>query len=238
MVTTWSRARWPRGLWVPVVALVALLASGTWLATQQPGTGWGAAWGMGSGWSSHSGDDFGMMGGWGNDGMMGDYGWSGEEAEPVVDLDQARDRAAAYAEVLSPGLEVGEVMRFENHYYADLQESDGTKITEVLIDPRSGAVRPEMGPATMWNTQFGMMGRDGGSDAEITGAQAQQIADDWLADQDGALTSEDPVPFPGYYTLHTVRDGEVTGMLSVHGTTGDVWYHSWHAGFVEMSEHA
>ncbi len=229
MATTQSRGRWSRGLWVPVLALVALLASGTWLVTQQSGSGWD----MGSGW-----DGSGMMSSSGYDGMMGDYGWSGQDAEPVDDLDQARDRAAGYAEVVQPGLEVGEVMRFENHYYADLQEPDGTKVTEVLIDPRSGSVRPEMGPATMWNTRFAMMGRSGSSEAEITAVRAQQIADDWLAEQGEGLTSQDPAEFPGYYTLHTVRDGEITGMLSVHASTGDVWYHSWHDDFVEMSEHA
>ncbi|CAN5349457.1 hypothetical protein BH23ACT6_BH23ACT6_12920 [soil metagenome] len=229
MSTTRSRGRWSRGLWVPVLALVALLASGTWLVTQQSGSGWG----MGSGWGER-----GTMGGSGYDGMMGDYGWSEQDAEPVDDLDQARDQAAGYAEVVQPGLEVGEVMRFDNHYYADLQESDGTLVTEVLIDPRSGAVRPEMGPATMWNTRAGMMGRSGGSDAEITAAQAQQIADDWLADRGDGVTSDDPAQFPGYYTLHTLQDGEITGMLSVHDTTGDVWYHSWHDDFVEMSGHS
>lgn len=233
MATTPSRGLRSRGLWVPLIALVALLASGTWLATQQQGTGWGFGGTSDSRWY-----DVGMMGGSGYDGMMGDYGWAGEEAESVEDLDQARTRAADYAEVVQSGLEVGEVMRFENHYYADLQESDGTLVTEVLIDSQSGAVRPEMGPATMWNTQLGMMGRDRGSELEITAEQAQQIADDWLADQDEGLTSEDPAQFPGYYTLHTVMDGEITGMLSVHGATGDVWYHSWHAGFVEMSEHS
>ncbi len=229
MATTQSRGRWSRGLWVPVLAVVALLASGTWLVTQQSGSGWG----LGSEW-----DGSGMMSGSDYDGMMGDYGWSKQQdAEPVDDLDQARDRAAGYAEVVQPGLEVGEVMRFENHYYADLQEPDGTKVTEVLIDPRSGAVRPEMGPATMWNTRFAMMGRNGGSTAGITAPQAQQIADDWLAEQGEGLTSQDPAQFPGYYTLHTLRDGEITGMISVHASTGDVWYHSWHDDFVEMSEH-
>lgn len=237
MVTAQNKSWWRRGWWVPAVALVALLASGTWLATQEQDAGWG----MGSGWGWGSGSrsaDFGMMGGSGYDGMMGDYGWSGEDAEPVEDMDQARDRAAEYAEVVQAGLEVGEVMRFENHYYADLQEPDGTKVTEVLIDPRSGVVRPEMGPATMWNTRAAIMDRSGGSEPEVTAVQAQQIADDWLAQRDAGLTSQDPALFPGYYTLHTVEDGEITGMLSVHASTGDVWFHSWHDDFVEMSEHA
>ncbi len=229
MAITQNRGGWRRGWWVPAIALVALLISGGWLFTQQSPSGWGtdSSWG-----------ESGMMGGTGYEAMAGGYGWLSEDAEPVDDLDQARERAADYAEILLPGSEVGEVMRFENHYYADLQDSDGSRITEVLIDPRSGAVRPEMGPATMWNTRFGMMGRGGGSEADISADEAQEIADDWLADRGDGLTSDDPVQFPGYYTLHTVRDGEITGMLSVHAVTGDVWYHSWHGDFAEMSEHS
>jgi len=41
---------------------------------------------------------------------------------------------------------------------------------------------------------------------------------------------------PGPYTVHTLRDGEIDVMLSVHGTTGQVWYHTWHGGFVQMIE--
>ena len=178
-----------------------------------------------------------MMGGSGYEEMMGGNGWFDGDAEPVQDLNQAKERAAGYADFLQPGLVVGEVMRFENHYYADLQEADGSKVTEVLIDSRSGAVRPEMGPATMWNTRFGMVDRDGGAEPAINAAQAQQIADRWLADRGEGLTSDDPAQFPGYYTLHTMRDGEITGMLSVHASTGNVWPHSWHGDFIEMSEH-
>ncbi len=220
MATEQTKGRWRRGWWVPVVALVALLISGGWLVTQQSPSG------------------LGTRSSWGDGGMMGGYGSPDENAGPVDNLDQARGRAADYAQVLQPGLEVGEVMRFENHYYADLQDKDGSKVTEVLIDPRTGAVRPEVGPATMWNSQFGMMGSDGGSEADISATRAQQIADRWLADRGEGLTSADPVQFPGYYTLHSMRDGEITGMLSVRSSTGDVWYHSWHGDFVEMSEHA
>ena len=229
MSITHSRAGWFRGWWIPAVALLALLGSGGFLVTQQSLSGWG----MGSSWGNSE-----MMGGTGYEELMGSYGWVDKDTVPVQDLDQARERAAAFAEALEPGLEVGEVMRFENHYYADLQEPDGSKVTEVLIDSRSGAVRPEMGPATMWNTRFPMMGLGGDSGSNISATQAQQIADRWLADRNEGLTSDDPVQFPGYYTLHTVRDGEITGMLSVHAGTGDVWYHSWHGDFVEMSEHS
>ena len=63
-------------------------------------------------------------------------------------------------------------MRFTNNYYAEIEESDGTKATEVLVDPRTGAVRPEFGLAMMWNTQFGMMAARPGSGPGLTAAQA------------------------------------------------------------------
>ncbi|MEW1774585.1 hypothetical protein [Streptomyces sp. NPDC086777] len=43
-------------------------------------------------------------------------------------------------------------MRFSNGYYAQLLDSCGKGATEALVDPGSGAVQPEFGPATMWNT--------------------------------------------------------------------------------------
>ena len=150
--TTWT------GVWVPLVALVAVLASGAWLVTQESdfndrwagwgntsGAGTGGGWGMGTG-----GGDGRMMGGSG-------YGWLPGNGEPVVDLAQARDRAREYAKTLESDLQVGEVMKFSNQYYAELQELDGTKATEVLVDSDNGAVQMEFGPARMWNTRFGMM---------------------------------------------------------------------------------
>ena len=51
------------------------------------------------------------------------------------------------------------------------------------------------------------------------------------------ITADDHAdPFYGYYTIHTLADGEIEGMLSVHGATGRVWYHSWHGDFLRMIE--
>jgi hypothetical protein len=50
------------------------------------------------------------------------------------------------------------------------------------------------------------------------------------------LTVGDPKRSPGYYTLHTLRDGQIDGMLSVNSTDGDVWYHGWQGEFIEMPE--
>jgi hypothetical protein len=171
--------------------------------------------------------------------MMGgnqSAGWLAGDGDPVDDLAEARYRAEEYAETLAPDLRVGEVMRFTNNYYAELEEPDGTLATEVLVEPRTGAVQLEFGPAMMWNTRYGMMARSDVS-ARVNAEQAQDIAQEWAEDRDGLAVAE-PDAFPGYYTLHTLQDGRIEGMLSVNAVTGAVWYHSWHGEFQEMSEGA
>jgi hypothetical protein len=41
--------------------------------------------------------------------------------------------------------------------------------------------------------------------------------------------------FYGYDTLHTLRNGEVVGMLSVNGYTGAAWLHSGHGAYLGMA---
>ena len=219
-------------LWVPLVAVLAMLGSAAWLATQETGHGRGLApWGGPMTDGSTMGGP--MMGGPTTRGVPG-AGWQAGDGDPVDDLAEARDRAAEYADSLAPGLRVGEVMRFANNYYAELEEADGTLATEVLVDPGTGAVQLEFGPAMMWNTRYGMMASPG-TPNPIGAEQAREIAQEW-ADDRGGLEVEEPEAFPGYYTLHTLEGGDIDGMLSVNAATGAVWYHSWHGDFEEMSE--
>ena len=164
--------------------------------------------------------------------MMGGT-WSGD-GEPVTSLDAADDRAGEYADRL--GLVVGEVMEFSNGFYAELVTADGEGATEVLIDPDTGAVGIEYGPAMMWNTAYGMHARGGGTAAVVSPERAQTIAQDWLDANRPGLTADEPHAFPGYYTLHTLRDDQIDGMLSVNATTGAVWNHTWHGTFVAISD--
>ena len=43
-------------------------------------------------------------------------------------------------------------------------------------------------------------------------------------------------PFYGYYTIELEKDGQIVGMLSVNGYDGQVFYHTWHGVFIEMSK--
>jgi len=103
----------------------------------------------------------------------------------------------------------------------------------------------------MWNGRYGpalslpngMHGRGGrmmGGTSEsntITPEEALEIAQRWLDTyRPGVTVEEHADPFYGYYTIHTLKDedGQIEGMLSVHGTTGQVWYHTWHGEFIQM----
>jgi hypothetical protein len=114
----------------------------------------------------------------------------------------------------------------------------------------SGGGGPMMGPGS----QEGMMGRNGpgmmqggppsgqaaqkgatpGDEMPVNAERATGIADDYLSRVSPGTHAGEAERFYGYYTLHTEKDGEITGMLSVNGYSGEVWYHSWHGPFIAM----
>lgn len=166
----------------------------------------------------------------------------GASATSVNDLSGARSVVErAVSSYGDPDLKVGEVMEFSNNYYAEVRERDtGTFAMELLVDKRTGRVYPEPGPNMMWNTKYGMMGGASQVDSDnrmpIGPDQATRIANDYLERVSPGTRTEEPDAFYGYYTLHTERNGEITGMLSVNGYSGDVWYHGWHGSFMAMDE--
>ena len=180
---------------------------------------------------------------------------SGEQSSAApLTIDQAKTAVLAYLDGLDdPNLALKEVMIFDNQAYAEIVELDtGIGAMEVLVDPVTLAVYPEHGPNMMWNLKYGMMAGRGmmgrmmggwgarpNADSEMTVSpeEALQIAQDYL-DQHlpGTQVGDETDPFYGYYTLHTEQDGQVIGMLSVNGYTGDVFLHTWHGKFIEMEE--
>jgi hypothetical protein len=113
----------------------------------------------------------------------------------------------------------------------------------------SGGGGPMMGPGG----QEGMMGRSGpdmmqggpssvqapqgatpGDEMPVNAERATQIADDYLSRVSPGTRAREAERFYGYHTLHTEKDGEITGMLGVNGYSGEVWYHSWHGPFMAM----
>ncbi len=174
----------------------------------------------------------------GPSGMMN--GGSGATAtDQPVTIDQAQQAVQTYLDRYgNAGLVVDEMMEFQQNFYAIVKEKEtGTKAFEVLIDRNSGTVFPEYGPNMMWNTKYGMMrAQYNPQPMTVTPDQATQGAARWLAQNQSGATTETPDTFYGYYTLHIMKDGKVTGMLSVNGYIGQVWYHNWHGDFIQMKE--
>ena len=132
---------------VPLVLLVAALA------------GVGASIGWAVSRTSNGGYSYGPGYGMGYS-MMGASGqrtawYLNGSGKPVSEIASARARAQVFADRL--GLKTGEVMQFANNFYVLLTDQRGTPATEVLVDPQTGLVTLEYGPAMMWNTRYGMM---------------------------------------------------------------------------------
>jgi hypothetical protein len=242
------------GVLVLVAVLVAggigvgsVLAQGRWngnrLGTWPMGSGMmGGGWDMmGNGWQNGPVDD--TAGGWCGAGSVPGQG-------KMTSLDEAKAAVEQYLKDLGySGLQIKEVMEFDRNYYAIVEEEDtGIGAMEVLVDKSSGAVSPEPGPNMMWNAKYGMMGGRGmmggggmmgnysNGEMTVTPQEAEEIGQKWLDANYPGRTAGDADAFYGYYTLHFLKDGEVEGMFSVHGSTGAVWYHSWHGSFVDMIE--
>jgi hypothetical protein len=73
--------------------------------------------------------------------------------------------------------------------------------------------------------------------ATVTIADARSRAQEWLDRNEAGMKVETGGDaFLGYYTFETLRNGKITGMISVNATTGAVWPHWWHGAFIAKSE--
>jgi hypothetical protein len=200
--------------------------------------------------------DGGMMGN-GYGGMMGGGGLT--NADPISVEDAKQALVSYLAKIGDDDLVLKEIMVFDNGGYAIVSEkSTGIGAFELLIDPVSLTAFPEYGPNMMWNLKYGMMsgytnnGIMGGMmgrwyagvpsanisaempvSAEDAAQSAQKSLDAYLA---GTKVSNEVTAFYGYYTIDVERDGKIVGMLSVNGYSGQVFLHTWHGDFIEMTE--
>jgi len=157
-----------------------------------------------------------------------------------ISMDEAAQAAEEYAAGMGSNFKVAEVMEFEANFYAAILEKDtGRGALEVLIDPYSGTVSPEPGPNMMWNGKYGapmhrfIQSGDNALPIEEARAAAQEYLDQA---HPGATVDEGGYAFYGYYTFDYSVNGRTAGMLSVHGSTGEVWEHTWHGAFVTEKE--
>ncbi len=168
----------------------------------------------------------GMMGGGPGSPMMGGRVWLAGDGTAVTTIPAARARAA---EAAAPsGLHPGEVMQFSLNFYVELKDATSASAAEVLVDPASGTVAAEFGPAMMW--------AGGGTSSAMSSVRATSIANRWLAANAPGETVGSTDLFPGHFTMDTVSGGNTVGMLSVNAATGAVWYHTWHGTFIAKED--
>jgi len=241
-----------------LVAFVVLTVAGAswWFFGRNAGIGVASAQERGVTWPYGGGS-------WGRMGMMGSYSDSDQDSDysgacwgrssstgltsgETLTIEQAGRAVEGYiADAGDSGLELGELMEFNRNFYAIVKEEDtGIGAMELLIDKETGTIGPEYGPNMMWNAKYGMHGgwmggmMGGGVSAvvmTVSPEEALRIAQRWLDTYRPGMTTDDEADrFYGYYTIHTLRDGKISGMLSVHGSTGQVWYHNWHGDFIRM----
>jgi len=138
-------------------------------------------------------------------------------------------------------LEYGPAMMWNTRYGVMTGRTRGGMIGSGAMGGGSGM----MGSGAGMMSGEGMMGSGGGTtwmppsgtiSGPLSARQAIELAKRWLAQRDSSLTVPDADAFPGYFTMETVRNGTIVGMMSVNASTGAIWDHWWHGRFVAISE--
>ncbi len=180
---------------------------------------------------------YGMFGG----GMMQPYDNQAPNTNATrITLDQAVEKVNSAVSSMGGDLSVAEVMEFERNFYAVvIEKSTGRGAFELLADPYSGAVSYEVGPNMMWNLKYGHMG---GAltitqDNTLSLSEASDLAQKALDQEvNGATVEGTGYDFYGYHTFDYQVNGVIAGMLSVNGSSGQVWFHTWHGAFISEKE--
>ena len=236
---------------IAVLALTGLLAPSSLLSPLHAQMGGGMGGGMNSG-QTNMGNGMGGL-------MLASGGNPYRQDGRLVQMADALNIASRYMNSLgNDGLALDEIEEWEYNYYVVVKEASPSpyKAYQLIIDKWMGFVMPEPGPNMMWNQKYGRMmnsmtdGMPGHmSNRErrindpkmiVTPDAATSAASQFLRERFSRLlvVAGPPDTFYGYYNfdVNDVGTGTKYGMLSVNGTTGQVWYHTWHGSFLQGKE--
>lgn len=210
-----------------------------------PGSRMGEKWRSGNDW----GGPGGMMGGFSRHGRgCANSPWgrrSGSQTQGErITIDQAVSAVETSLKNFSTdtaGLQIKEVMEFENNFYVMVTEKESGKgAFELLVNPYTSVVCPEPGPNMMWNLKYGHMRRGLSGDSSKNGLsleEAKALAQKAVAGYNANAEIEGTgMEFYGYYTFDYAVNGQIAGMLSVNGFNGEPWFHNWHGKFISEKE--
>ena len=177
-------------------------------------------------------------------------GWHISGSASTISMDKAQQSVQSFLDRTGNGdLHIDELMEFDQNFYALIKEkSTGIGAFELLVNKSNGTVGLEPGPNMMWNTKYSMMGGGGmmgggpfrvvtaNGAMSVSTSQASQTAQAWLDRRFSGDSTGTPDAFYGYYTFHFEKNGQIAGMLSVNGYSGQVWYHTWHGSFIQEKQ--
>ncbi len=199
----------------------------------------------------------GMMG----PGMMDDYPYrngqrgnttTNENVTPLT-TEQAYQAGSNYLATLNlSDLTISEVIACNNVAIVRvIEQSTGIGAFDLFVDPVSQAVIPTMGPSTAWNLKYGSIVHVGmmngwtsnqgtitvptniSADMTVTAEQALTDAQTYLDNAvPGATADTSAQAFYGYYSIKVMKDGNLIGILSVNGTSGQVFMPNWFGTYV------
>ena len=142
-----------------LIALLVLVVGGGLFFAGQAYSRWNSASFYGDGWmpmmgGRGAGNGPSMMGN-GQSPMMGNR-FNTTNAQPLT-IDEAKAAAQNYIDSLDvSGLELDEVMVFDNNAYVIVKETGtGIGAFELLVDSGSNVAYPEHGANMMWNLKYG-----------------------------------------------------------------------------------
>jgi hypothetical protein len=171
-----------------------------------------------------------------------------------VTLNEAIDLARKYvAARKETNLALDEIEEWEFSFYVVVKETDSSnKAFQLVVDKWTGGVMPEPGPNMMWNAKYfggGIMRGETmagfsrpGTGMTVTPDAAATAANQFLSQRFAPArrlaVATSPDTFQGFYCfdVNDVATGKKYGMLSVNGTTGQVWYHTWHGNYIQGQE--
>jgi len=198
---------------------------------------------MGQGMMGMQGMGSMMM--WNQTSAIGFMGMMNIQTVQPLTIDNVEKAAQNFVKSLNnPNLAIKDLMEFERNFYFIVYEKDtGIDAFEMLVwkdtagTMMAGIMHPEPGPNMMWNAKYSMMQfAQPITQMTITKDKARTLAQAYLGTTFPGTGIEDVDQFYGYYTVHTEKDGKISGMLSVNGFNGQIWYHWWHGQFIQELE--
>jgi hypothetical protein len=146
-----------------------------------------------------------------------------------LSMDEIVNRGNDFINNYKTGIEIVRVIETPRYFYIAFRETaTGVGAFELLANPVTGQMEIENGPSQFWNTKYGVWGSGKSMNNGVSAGQALSNAFMFLK-KENALASIDPDPiaFYGYYSFFEHQDGQIIGVISVNGYTGEVEPHTW-----------